>query len=418
MYCPNCGFNNKVNVGVCINCKFPLDNSYQEKISILDSNINQEMNFIEDNIYGYDGKFIIVAEIKGFKINYGYCNTINEAIQRRDSLVDDGWPIPKGLLDIGEEISQNIIKKEDEFIVYNKINGEDVIFGKYGTLEEANAAKFKFIKNNWSKSSVKSLSKTKVRENIYKYENKKYSVQKDLDGKTHIFGCFNSRVDAFAVEKVLNKVNWKVSEVNNINKTNKNIFKIEGIFFIIFELNSKVYILGKYPSLELAIELRDGLIAEKIKTNSGNNIRDKHIWHVRGGFEVRNNVNGFSKTFGIYNSREAAIRARDEFIRNNWEEHFSEDSLFNVEDAFEDDVFNEVIFSLPPLEKMVVDAIDSLDKINFTSEDIKNSKSNLVRFYSKSKLDSKLENALNELIKLNLIKRCDESTFEKLWDFD
>ena len=75
-------------------------------------------------------------------------------------------------------------------------------------------------------------------------------------------------------------------------------------------------------------------------------------------------------------------------------------------------------FSLPPLEKMVVDAIDSLDKINFTSEDIKNSKSNLVRFYSKSKLDSKLENALNELIKLNLIKRCDESTFEKLWDSD
>ena len=41
-----------------------------------------------------------------------------------------------------------------------------------------------------------------------------------------------------------------------------------------------------------------------------------------------------------------------------------------------------------------------------------------MRFYSKSKLDSKLENALNELIKLNLIKRCDESTFEKLWDFD
>lgn len=83
MYCPNCGFNNKVNVGICINCKLPLYDVQPEEVSILDSDIEQKMEFVEDNIYSYNEEFVIVADIKGFKINYGYSNTINEAIQRR-----------------------------------------------------------------------------------------------------------------------------------------------------------------------------------------------------------------------------------------------------------------------------------------------------------------------------------------------
>ena len=320
MYCPNCGFNNKVNVGICINCKLPLNDVQPDKVSILDSDIEQKMEFVEDNIYFYNGEFVIVADIKGFKINYGYSNTINEAIQRRDKLVDDGWPIPKGLLDV-EEISQNIIKKDNQFIVYNEINDKTVVFGKYDSLKEANAAKFKLIKNNWSKSIIeqKPILKRKITDNIYKQGNK-YLVQKEIDGKLHVFGRFQSKIDAFAIEKVLNKVKWNVSWVNKINKKpNKNIFKINNIFYIVFESNSKLYILGKYPSLELAMEKKEGLIAEKIRMDTVGNIRDKHIWRVRDGFEVRNKVNGIIKTFGIYNSREEARRARDEFVNNIWQ---------------------------------------------------------------------------------------------------
>lgn len=412
MYCPNCGFYNKINMGVCLNCKLPLEKiNSDETISLLDSDIELKMDSIEENIYSYDNKFLIVADIKGVKINYGFCNTIQEAVQRRDKLVDDGWPVPKGLLDDGEEISQNILKKNDKFVVYKIINGKKISFGEYDTIKEANIAKFKFIKNNWSKSADN--SRTKIEENVYKY-GAKYIVQKYLHGKARVLGRFDTKIEALAVKKILSENLWDISIINK----GDNIFSVDSIFYVMFEDNLKIYILGKYPTYEDAKSNVEYLIKDMLERKSKGFKRDRHIWHTRSGFEVRKRINGSIKVFGIYDTREEAIEARAKFAYNNWELDFPEDSLFNNEENFSNEALNEVIFSLPPLEKMVVDAIDSLDKINFTSEDIKNSKSNLVRFYSKSKLDSKLENALNELIKLNLIKRCDEYTFEKLWDSD
>ena len=94
MYCPNCGFYNKINMGVCLNCKLPLEKiNSDETISLLDSDIELKMDSIEENIYSYDNKFLIVADIKGVKINYGFCNTIQEAVQRTSFRHAQAYPL-------------------------------------------------------------------------------------------------------------------------------------------------------------------------------------------------------------------------------------------------------------------------------------------------------------------------------------
>lgn len=81
----------------------------------------------EEFIFKEGDKFTIKRDIGGKLINFGYFNTLDEAISYREELDDDGWPIPKKQqnVPIKEEYGKYISKKDGKFIVSRVIRGKE-----------------------------------------------------------------------------------------------------------------------------------------------------------------------------------------------------------------------------------------------------------------------------------------------------
>lgn len=249
---------------------------------------------------------------------------------------------------------------------------------------------------------------TYSKENVYKSGNR-FKVQKYVDGKVRVFGIYDSEIEGIIVRNFLAENNWDVYKIND----GDNVFKEDDIYYILFGFKDRIYSLGKFETYEDALKNKDILIEKQKQSEIVSPRKERYIWHTKNGYEVRKRIDGNMTVFGFYSSRDDAIAAREEFINNNWQD-IPENSVFNEDNQDELDRLNEIIFSLSPIQKMVLDVIDSFDKATFTLDDLKNSKSNLNRFILKNKADSKLYNILIEFIDLGLIKQIDEGTFEKL----
>lgn len=421
--CPNCGFKNENFSTMCVVCYNNLEEIIHSEITIMNDDLGQKLiDTSESNIFKLNEKFLIVKEINNHKINFGNFDSLDVSIIKRDELINDGWPIPSNLFDDDneEEISKYLFKKGDKFFVAKFINGERKIFGYYSSKKEALSVKYDLIKNNWKQVKDKSKQSkltSKYGTNVYKSRSgDSFFIRKSLGGKNFNFGYFDSLDDALFIKKLLIENGWDLTKFSNTDC----IYSNNGLFYVVVILRNKLKILDKFSSFSEASKYinSDSFNGGLEKPNNiHQNNKNRYIVKNKNKFNIFKRINGELINFGVYSTREDALKARDILIKNNWKVYSTDkESLFS-QDFISDNLMNKIIFNLTPWQKIIFDMINNFEEYKFTKMDIIKYSANFKRFRSsKLDMDSKLIKILEELIDLNLLKKEKENVYVKLWD--
>ena len=191
--------------------------------------------------------------------------------------------------------------------------------------------------------------------NLYR-KNGEYKVIKTLNNKTHVFAIFKDIEKAIFYRDLFEDNNWNmilkgITDINNSPIKTTNIIKstinteINNEPEIIEETTPEVKPIKEEPSHSP----EDNNSKEKLKTNkkiisdepikeepltTSNNdesfeeFDDKYIYFdKKKGYKIIKNMDGKNESFGVYDTLDEAITARDYFREHNWD--LNEKSKFN-----------------------------------------------------------------------------------------
>ena len=273
--------------------------------------------FDEDYIFKEGNKFVIKRELNGNLINFGAFDTLEKAINYRDELDYDGWPIPKKEVD-SSIIEENIEKISDqEYIVFRIINNKKDVYGPYDSLAAAKKAKYNLTFSGWE--SDLDYAGSKYGKYISKMSNK-YVVRRIISGKYVEFGSFDNLKDAwkFRDELILN--NWGKYNIKPSRGYGKYIAKVGKKYRVQKAVNGKPVVFGVYETLEEATLARD-----KFESENWKNVPDRseipskrYIHKTSRGYVIYKRIDGEVKYFGSFKTFEEALEERDKLIQNNW----------------------------------------------------------------------------------------------------
>lgn len=365
---------------------------------ILENNLNREFiisrkSKISTNIYGLHKQFVVSRFENGIDHIYGYYPSYDEAVFIRKLLKENNW-------DKDYFIDNNIFQKDDEYVIIANLEGKIRFlrtFDKYGDAlnQRDNVIEDFEIKSHKRKAKY-----------IYKVKNK-YIIQKFHNGKMCVFGRYKTFTDAINLKRLLIELNWDISKINETG----NIFKIHKEYTVILEDNGQLHLLGIFPSYNEALKNRDKLVSDKISyLNSASNPyskKNKNIRKTKRGYNVSKRINGELIVFGVYDTYEEAIKARDQLIENNW-------ATPEKPTAKADDL-NSIIFNLTRWQKVVFDVIENLDKKTFQLKELEQFKSSFTRFTTPNKVEKKIKTNIEDLVNLGLLEKINDETYEKLW---
>ena len=366
---------------------------------LLERNLNTKYIFsqkakLSPNIYGLRGKFVVSRFEDGINRIYGTYSSYDEAIFVRNILKEHDW-------DIDYFINNNIFKKDGEYVIFVKLEDRIRLLSTYDKYEDAvdqldyMIEDFKVNKSHSRKAKY-----------IYKVKNK-YIIQKFYKGKMRVFGRFSTFDEAVTIKKLLTKLNWDISKINDED----NIFKIHGEYAVVLKDNEQLYLLGIFPTYEEALKNGNALISDKVTfLNSVANPyskKNKHIQKSSRGFSVSKRIDGDLINFGTYDTYDEAVAARDEFKADNWKT--------NEKPTQESVDLNSIIFNLTRWQKVVFDVIENLDKDTFNFDDLMKFRSSFTRFITPSKVEKKVKSNIEDLVNLNLLEKLDDETYKKLW---
>ena len=366
---------------------------------LLERNLNTKYIFsqkakLSPNIYGLRGKFVVSRFEDGINRIYGTYSSYDEAIFVRNILKEHDW-------DIDYFINNNIFKKDGEYVIFVKLEDRIRLLSTYDKYEDAvdqldyMIEDFKVNKSHSRKAKY-----------IYKVKNK-YIIQKFYKGKMRVFGRFSTFDEAVTIKKLLTKLNWDISKINDKD----NIFKIHGEYAVVLKDNEQLYLLGIFPTYEEALKNGNALISDKVTfLNSVANPyskKNKHIQKSSRGFSVSKRIDGDLINFGTYDTYDEAVAARDEFKADNWKT--------NEKPTQESVDLNSIIFNLTRWQKVVFDVIENLDKDTFNFDDLMKFRSSFTRFITPSKVEKKVKSNIEDLVNLNLLEKLDDETYKKLW---
>lgn len=366
---------------------------------LLERNLNTKYIFskksrLSPNIYEHGRKFVVSRFEDGIDKVYGSYPSYDEAIFVRNLLEENDW-------NMDYFINNNIFKKDDEYIILVKLDNKVRLLSTYSVYDDA-VNQLDYVIDDY----MVNKSKRREAKYIYKVKNK-YVIQKFYKGKMRVFGRFASFEDAVTIKRLLAKLNWDISNVNEGN----NIFKIHGEYAVILEDNNQLHLLGTFNTFEEAMKNKNNLISDKVTfLNSLANPyskKNKYIKKSNKGYSVSKRIDGELITFGTYNNYDEAVAERDKFEADNWKT--------NEKPTKEVDDLNSIIFNLTRWQKVVFDVIEGLDKDTFTFDDLMEFKSSFMRFTTPSKVEKKVKTNIDDLVNLNLLEKIDDNTYQKLW---
>lgn len=276
-------------------------------------------------IFEENGFFIIKREIKGDLITFGSYSNLDDAIEAKEDLEDCGWPIPKDAFknetkhmdEIGSEYGKYIYKEKNDFIVSRLINDEEIIFGRFKTLEEAKEFKYKLIDHAWA--TLFRDSQNKYGKFISKAYGK-YFVSRTVCGEFKRFGSFYTLDDALKYRDELIKTNWGYP--NNVDLYSRwDNYRDEKIEQYIFK-EDIAYSLYSSKELFNNPELKTG----------------KYIYSIYRPF------NGyFYNFFGKFDSLNDAKFVKKLLIKNKWDRTIVPKSIFSDYSYFVPNNFTNTI---------------------------------------------------------------------------
>ena len=269
----------------------------------------------EEYIFEEDGKFVIRRELNGKLICFGSFNTLDEALDRRDELDFDGWPITVQHVD-SPIVEENIEKiSENQYIVFRYIGEEKDIYGPYDSLVAAKKAKNNLKATGWE--SDLDYAGSKYGKYIRKDHNK-FVVYKIIKGENINFGTFDNLDDAKKHRDELIRNNWGKYNIKPKKGYGKYITKVGEKFRIQKAINGKIINFGYYDNLEEATKARDQFEKEKWKNIPQQSDFKRNIYKTSRGYVIFKRIDGKLTSFGTFKTMEDALKEREKLIANNW----------------------------------------------------------------------------------------------------
>lgn len=288
--------------------------------------LNEEYIFKENN------EFIIRKEINGDLLDFGHFNSLDEAIEKRDELADDGWPyIRKESLKRKKRFGKYIYLENNKYVVSRKIKNFEIIYGKYDHLKDAQSLKRILIDNAWyigyrKRGDYRYISKSQ----------KRYSIAKHVNNKSRYFGSFSTLADALNRRDELINNNWDMPNdtlLENIgvyhwNEEEAYIAETVADITILRIVGNKIIFYGFYRDIEYALNIRDQLIENdwdvskldlEIIPYNRKDVTFDYIKNFYPYYYINKEIDGRLKNFGEYTLLEDAILIRNELIKNNWD---------------------------------------------------------------------------------------------------
>lgn len=268
------------------------------------------------------GKFSVDRVFNDKKYNFGVFNTYEEALDKVDYLEEEGWPISinndaeNDVFDKFGRKLDNIEKNSNKFAVFKFINNEKVIFGEFDSLNEAKQIRDNLIDNAWE--SMEPNDRSKYGKYIRKANNK-FVVSRIYDGVNHTFGYFNTFEEALKCREELVATNWGDLNIPHEMRCGKYI-SYNGIMYSVSKAldDGTLNVYGFFNDLESAKKQRDWLIANNWSKLEVPDDSKRHIHKKGDKFLIYKRLKDDIEYFGTYSSLEEAKYMRNKLIENDW----------------------------------------------------------------------------------------------------
>lgn len=149
--------------------------------------------------------------------------------------------------------------------------------------------------------------------------NNKYTIQKNINGKTHYYGTYKTLAEAVEKRDQLKQNGWK--QTNKPTSTEmKYISKHpQGGYILQKSINGQLKYYGKYKTLEEAQKQKQYHIQTgwtqkpQYKPN-----KNKYITTSGKKYKITKNINGKQVYYGTYNTITEARQKRDRLEKTQW----------------------------------------------------------------------------------------------------
>jgi len=211
-----------------------------------------------------------------------------------------------------------------------------------------------------------------------------FSVKNDRNGVLITFGRFKSQDIACAAVGLLIKHDWDMEAVKN-----DPICEFGDKFWVFKLINNHLIFDSKFDSFEESVEyleinskcndFHNDILHKKKRKSKFENLNNElgtfdvnipNIYSKDGSFVVKYKSNG--KEYGIFNSMDEAIAAKEILIKNNWKFSNSVEMSFHNSFYWVFKIENNVLFFIDKFESYE-DALDCLD-LNKSEVNVKNNK--------------------------------------------
>ena len=267
-------------------------------------------------------KYQIVRTIEGKKVDFGSYPTLEEALLKREELIDDNW---------GTDMEMNFHRKskfgkyisyfDGVFKIQKVINGDLLDFGYFDTIDDAIIARDILVENNWDDS--------KVPENLYSWRfysgwhptYKCYEVYNLMGTDLVFFGLFKTKALAKKAVGILRENHWDCSSVpleyyrdeSNIREHKRP--RGHNFYSVVRKVNDGFVDYGSFRSYDKALELRNELISNNWAVDDEEDYFFDTFIHVKGDtFSVEND----GVVYGVFDKICDASDFVNECVRNNW----------------------------------------------------------------------------------------------------
>lgn len=276
----------------------------------------------EEYISNVGGKFSVDRIFNDKQYNFGIFDTYDEALDKLDYLEEEGWPISKDVVEKGKVLDglglslTNIEEIDDKFVVFKFIKGEKVIFGEFDSIEEAKQIRNNLIDNAWE--STEPNTRSKYGKYILKSNNGKFIVRRTYGGKHHTFGYFKTLDEAIKCREDLVSTNWGDLNISLQMRPGKYI-SYNGIMYTVQRMvDGSINVYGFFKELDDAIKQRDWLIENNWSKSEVPDDSRRHI-HKRGGeYLIYKRSSGDIEYFGTFSTFEEAKQMRNKLVENDW----------------------------------------------------------------------------------------------------
>lgn len=292
---------------------WPISKDVIEKDDLLD-----DLGLSLNNIEKIDEKYIIFKFINDEKVIFGEYDSIEEAKQIRNNLIDNAWESTEK--NTRSKYGKYIIKDNNRFIVKRTYKGVLHTFGYYKTLDEALNRREELVSTNWGDLNISLEMKPGK---YISYNGIMYTIQRMVDGKLNVYGFFNELDDAIKQRDWLVKHGWSKLEVPDNSK--RHIHKNGNKYYIYKKSKDDIEYFGTFSSLEEAKQERNRLIENNWVLNSSENIEkiSEYVYFDGEFYSIKREIDGQKRIYGVYRNKNQAISDEKSLIRYDWDGPFA-----------------------------------------------------------------------------------------------